>query len=98
MTYAVHYEEHLRLALLRALLDCPEYQGNSSILTDLVSAVGLSATKDQVRTQVAWLSEQALTRHDDLGGLYVVWLTERGEDVARGRAVAPGVRKPSPRG
>lgn len=98
MTYAVHYAEHLRLALLRALLDCPQYQANSSILTDLVAAVGLSATRDQVRVAVAWLTEQGLTRHDDLGGLYVVWLTERGEDVARGRATTPGVRKPSPRG
>ncbi|MGH7027363.1 VpaChn25_0724 family phage protein [Brevundimonas sp.] len=98
MSYKDHFAEHLRIALLRALLDCPECKANDSILRDLVATVGLSATRDQVRGVIAWLSEQGLTRHTDLGGLYVATLTERGEDVAMGRATAPGVRRPTPRG
>lgn len=97
--FAVFMTEHVRLALLRLLNEAPGYKANSSILTDFVLNMGLSATRDQVRTQLAWLREQGLvTTEEQLPGLLVATATERGLDVANGLAHVPGVRRPAPKG
>ena len=97
--FAVFMTEHVRLALLRLLNEAPGYKANSSILTDFVLNMGLSATRDQVRTQLAWLREQGLvTTEEQLPGLLVATATERGLDVANALAHVPGVRRPAPKG
>ena len=94
------FREHLRLSLLRMLEGAPGYTANSSILHQVVGDFGLSATRDQVKTELTWLHEQNLVRKRELeiGGLVVASLTDRGLDVAEGRASCPGVQRPSPRG
>ncbi len=47
--------------------------------------------------QLAWLAEQGLVENDDMGGLVVATLTQRGADVAQGRVTVPGVKRPTPR-
>ena len=94
------FSDHLRLTILRALAHAPQYTANSSIIHTVCGEVGLSATRDQVKTEIAWLAEQGLlTRKllaEDMGGLIVATLSERGLDVADGRAVQPGVQRPAP--
>lgn len=98
MNYTAHFARHLRLAMLRLLAEAPGYSLNSSILTDAVAELGLAATRDQVRGEIAWLAEQGLAASDELpGGLMVATLTERGGDVASGRAHVPGVQRPTPK-
>jgi Fe2+ or Zn2+ uptake regulation protein len=98
MNYKAHFLSHLRLAILRLLAEAPGYSLNSSIITDAVAQLGLAATRDQVRGEIAWLAEQGLAASDDLpGGLMVATLTERGGDVASGRAHVPGVQRPMPK-
>lgn len=98
MNYTAHFARHVRLAMLRLLAEAPGYALNSSILTDAVAALGLAATRDQVRSEIAWLAEQGLVTSDELpGGLMVATLTERGSDVASGRAHVPGVQRPTPK-
>lgn len=91
------FEQHLRLCLLRFLLSAPNYRANSSILHQVADSYGLAATRDQVKAQLAWLKEQSLVETEALMGLVVASLTERGEDVADGRATCPGVQRPSPK-
>ncbi len=91
------FREHLRLCLLRFLEGAPAYRANSSILQGEAERFGLAATRDQVKAELAWLDEQGLVHKEDLVGLVVAQLTERGLDVSMGRAGCPGVRKPSPR-
>ena len=91
-----HFQEHLRLTLLRALTGAPGYKANSSILHSVACEFGLDATRDQIKTELAWLAEQGLLKTADIGGLVVASLTDRGLDVAEGRAMAPGVQRPSP--
>lgn len=44
-----------------------------------------------------WLAEQGLVRTEELeAGVLVAAITERGLDVAGGRAVVPGVRRAPP--
>jgi Fe2+ or Zn2+ uptake regulation protein len=98
VSYQQHFARHLRLAVLRLLAEAPDYHLNHSILTDAVSSFGLSATRDQVRTELAWLAEQGLVTNEDLRGMLIVaTLTERGLDVASGRATVPGVQRPTPK-
>jgi len=89
--------EHRRITVLRILDGAPGYCANDSLLTSACATYGLHATRDQVRGDIAWLAEQGLVRAADVGGgLTVATLTERGRDVAGGRATHPGVQRPSP--
>lgn len=98
MNYSAHFARHVRLAILRLLHEAPGYALNSSILTDAVAALGLVASRDQVRGEIAWLAEQGLATSEELtGGMMVATLTERGGDVAIGRAHVPGVQRPTPK-
>ncbi len=98
MNYTAHFARHVRLAILRLLVEAPGYALNSSILVDAVGALGLAASRDQIRGEIAWLAEQGLVTADELpGGLVVATLTERGSDVASGRATVPGVQRPTPK-
>ena len=49
-----------------------------------------------MNADAAWLEEQGLVSCEDLGGIIVVKITQRGLDVAEGRAVIPGVKRPGP--
>lgn len=98
MSYQQHFAQHLRIALLRLLNEAPACRANSSILATAAQHLGLSASRDTVKTQLAWLDEQGLVTTEDMNGLVVATLTERGCDVAEGRSVAPGVARPTPRG
>lgn len=91
------FTQHLRLTLLRFLLGAPSYRANSSILHNVADQYGLSATRDQIKAQLAWLEEQSLVKTEDLLGLTVATLTERGLDVAEGKATCPGVQRPGPK-
>lgn len=98
MSYSEHFATHLRLVVLRLLAEASEYRLNSSILADAAEAHGLSASRAQIRTELAWLAEQGLlTLAEPAPGLVVATLTERGLDVAAGRGSVPGVQRPAPK-
>jgi len=90
------FRPHLRLTLLRLLHEAPEYSLNASILRDGAQAAGLTASRDQIESEIAWLSEQDLVTVTSVGSLTIARLTLRGHDVAAGSAVVPGVKRPSP--
>lgn len=95
--YREHFAEHLRLTILRLLAEMPSFSANSSVITDAAHEMGLVATRDIVRTELAWLAEQGLiSTREPAPGLVVATTTERGLDVAAGRAIVPGVQRPGP--
>lgn len=87
----------IRLIILRSLEQDPGYDLNESILHTIVGEFGHNVTRDQIRTEIAWLQEQGLVTSKTVVETIVATLTERGADVATGRAVVPGVKRPSPR-
>lgn len=96
--YAEHFARHLRLTILRLLAEAGEYRLNASVITDAANAMGLAASRAQIRTELAWLAEQgALTVRELDQGITVATLSERGGDVAAGRATMPGVQRPGPK-
>lgn len=89
-------KEHQRLVILRLLSEDAGYDLNESILHDGVNRLGLDISRDGLRTQLAWLEEQGLINLSLVGSIRVAKLTERGLDVANGRATVPGIKRPSP--
>lgn len=95
-SFARLLSEDRRLVLLRILDRAPGSEANHYILRDALDAMGHNVSRDVVRGELAWLEEQGLVSLEQLGGMTVAALTGRGHDVAQGRAVVPGVKKPVP--
>ncbi|WP_445945477.1 VpaChn25_0724 family phage protein [Shewanella sp.] len=86
--------EHQRLVVLRLLTEAGAFALNESILQDGLIAYGLDISRDTLLTQLAWLNEQGLINTDLVGKVTTATLTGRGQDVATGRALVPGVKRP----
>ncbi len=96
MEYRQLITENQRLAVLKFLKDDGDYTLNTSILQDGLTAIGLDITRDKMETEVGWLAEQRLVEFEHFKAVTVVRLTGHGLDVAEGRAVVPGVKRPRP--
>ena len=94
--FADYLRQDQRLVVLRILSELPQYRSNSSVMANLLGEFGHHPSRDQVKTELFWLGEQNLIKVEDIGSVLVVTLTERGADVAAGRASVPGVSKPRP--
>lgn len=97
MSYGNLVTEDRRLSVLLLLEASPGGVGNEALLHAALPDFGHTPSADQVRVDLAWLAEQGLVTVKDNHGLTVATLTARGQDVAQGRAVVPGVKKPRPR-
>lgn len=96
-TYASTLRRHRRLAILRHLEACTDYTSNASILVDVLDGVGVTSSRDQVITELAWLRENGFVTYTETGAFVVVEATLRGVEVARGRATHPEIPRPSAR-
>ncbi len=94
--FADYLRQDQRLVVLRILSELPQFRSNSSVMANLLGEYGHHPSRDQVKTELVWLGEQNLSKVEDIGSVLVVTLTERGADVAAGRASVPGVSKPRP--
>lgn len=90
--------ENRRLVILRLLAEDPDYRTNSATIEVGLDAYGLAVSRDRLHTDFTWLSEQGMLTLEPMESVYVVTLNQRGLDVAQGRAVVPGIKRPSPRG
>ncbi|MDF7667973.1 ArsR family transcriptional regulator [Orbaceae bacterium ESL0727] len=95
MSYAEFLKEDQRLVILRILNEMPSYSSNSSIIYSVLEQYGHALSRDQVKTHMHWLAEQGLITIEILGLVFVARLTERGADVATGKAIVPGVKRPT---
>ncbi len=96
MSYAETLSKHRRLTILRALNEAPGYTANESLLNAVCNDFGVTTNRDQMAAELAWLEEQQLISLEDIAGLKVARITERGQDVAAGKASHPGVKRPGP--
>jgi DeoR/GlpR family transcriptional regulator of sugar metabolism len=88
--------EDRRLAIVRLLEEQPS--ANDGVLQSLLEMLGHAVSRDVVRSDLAWLDEQGLVSVEVvMGRVHVATITDRGVDVAKGRSVVPGVKRPSPR-
>lgn len=91
------FEADQRLVILRSLNEIQGYSANDSILNDVLFTVGHNISRDAVRTHMRWLEEQGLITVQKIGErTLVAIITERGIDVATGKARVDGVKRPGP--
>lgn len=95
-SFEAHLREDRRGAILRILLDQAGYGANDGVLQIALERVGHRVSIDAIRADVAWLSEQGLASYVEERTCWVASISQRGEDVAAGRAKVPGVRRPRP--
>lgn len=92
--YSNFLRADMRLVILRSLVEMPAYRANSSVLNAALDNFGHSVSRDQVKTELQWLSEQGAVELEDIGPVLVATLTERGQDIASGKARVPGIKRP----
>lgn len=92
--YNTFLAEDRRLVILRVLAEMPAYRANSFVLSTLLGQWGHAPSADQVKTDLRWLQEQGLLQIEEVQSVLIATLLTRGADVAAGRAMAPGVKRP----
>ena len=90
--------EDIRLVILRFLSEDAGFDLNESIIHSALGTLGHNVSRDRVRVELAWLAEQGLVSVREVMSVQIATLTSRGLDVAEGRAIVPGVKRPGPRG
>ena len=88
--------EDRRLVVLRTLAEDSDYSVNSSILQVALERFGHNVGRATVHAIIGWLEEKALVTVDRVESVQVAKLTQRGLDVAKGREIEPGVKRPGP--
>ena len=97
MSFKTLLDEDQRLVILRSLSEMNGYQANESILQTILDSYGHNISRDLVLAHMQFLAEQSLVALEDINGIQIATLLSRGEDVAAGRASAPGVKRPRAR-
>ncbi|MEG2172361.1 MAG: ArsR family transcriptional regulator, partial [Desulfovibrionaceae bacterium] len=73
---------------------------NHYVLQTILGEMGHAVSRDQVLADLSWLQDLQLLTTEVLMGtdcpITVAALLNRGEDVAHGRAVVPGIKRPLP--
>ncbi|SPH21001.1 hypothetical protein ASD8599_01742 [Ascidiaceihabitans donghaensis] len=94
--YAKQLRQHRRLTILKLLHEIPEYTSNASLLTEGCNRFGVTTSRAQMSTELAWLSEQGFVALSGTADFQVAKATQSGVDVALGRARHPEVQRPGP--
>ena len=92
--FSTHLTEDRRLVVLRVLAESAGYTANEYILQQMLEQFGHVVSIDRVRTDLAWLQEQQMLTISDVADVQIARITARGQDVAAGRTVAPGIKRP----
>lgn len=99
MSFLEHIESDRRLVILISLTGMPGYEANEHVLHAYLDDYGHNGTREQLRQDIAYLEKYGLVKAQVIGGkVTVATLTEKGDDVAKGRTTCPGVKRPAPGG
>lgn len=96
MSYAKHLTKDRRLIMLRVLANSPGYSANEYSIEAVLEDLGHVISNDLLRGEIAWLAEQQLISTSQVGGVTIAKITQRGLDIARGKATHPDVQRPRP--
>ncbi len=87
-----------RLAMLRFLSEDNDYKINDSVMQQALEQLGHSVSREAIRADFDFLAEIGLIEVETYfdGKVQVAKITGRGLDVAAGRTVVTGVKRPRP--
>ena len=92
--FSTHLTEDRRLVVLHVLAESAGYTANEYILQQMLEQFGHVASIDRIRADLAWLHEQQLLTVSQVADVHIARITARGQDVAAGRTVVPGIKRP----
>lgn len=98
-TLAETIAQSRRGEILRLILEDGQFGLNERVIQDCLVHVGHNVAIDLVKDDLHWLARHGLLNLAELkgAGLTLANITRRGEDVALGREVIPGVKRPPPK-
>jgi hypothetical protein len=94
--YADVVREDRRLQMLLVLEASANYCASHYLLSHALDAYAHAVSLDVLKGDLAWLGEQGLVELSQYDDATIARLTNRGLDVAQGRAIHPGVKRPKP--
>lgn len=83
------------MRILQILILSPAQIANEDVLKRALRVLGHAISSDLLRTEIMWCEEQGLLEIWNENGLYVMQLTQRGDDVGHGLACVSGVDRGS---
>ncbi|SUO97643.1 hypothetical protein [Suttonella indologenes] len=83
--------QYIRRAMMTVLAYDSDYRLSLDMIGAALEATGQNSTYDQLQTEAQWLEEQGYVRRELLP-ITVISLTDRGLEIARGKAKAYGIR------
>lgn len=97
LSYQDEVAADIRLRMLQLLASLPEYTCSLSALgTALCARFGHCLGADRLGAEATWLDELGLVMKRPVGSTWILVLSIRGQDVAKGRSEVPGVARPAP--
>jgi Fe2+ or Zn2+ uptake regulation protein len=96
MSYRTALDEARRLVILQLLAKTPSYIVAEHIFYTELPNFGQEVSLAQVQADLDWLNSKGLVTLTRPGGVTLAKLTQWGLDVAKGRAVEPGVKQIGP--
>jgi DNA-binding transcriptional ArsR family regulator len=94
-SFAEFEDERRRLEILRLLERSAELnEAAIGLLLRQRNYIGVSHAA--VRIDLAWLKDGRLVDVEEIAGIQIVTLTQRGLETAQGIVTTPGVKRPSP--
>ena len=91
------YTQLRRIAILRFLFVAPGKTVNSDILKIVLNERGITTSKDDLENDLCFLNAENCIEYKyffEENNLRVITLTEKGEDVATGKTIIAGIRRP----
>ena len=87
------FTEDQRRLILEMLAEDSDYANNENTIKTALKYVGHNISSDKLATELHWLQEQELVDLNEVAGMAVAKLTQRGLDVANGASSMPGVAR-----
>lgn len=95
-SFAELKNEELRLIVLQLLSQSADYRASAQLLHQALPSFSHAVGMERLGIELAWLQVKGLARVDSVGGVDMAVLTQLGADVAEGREVVSGVKRPRP--
>lgn len=92
-TFKTLQEEDQRFLILLSLVYMG-FDGNENMIKTALDAYGHRVSSREVEAHLTWLSQHGLVELSTIADLTKAKLTQRGQDVAEGREIIEGIRRP----
>lgn len=96
MRFKDHVREDRRLQILVLLESSGGYGASHFLLHAALNGYGHEVPMDTLVSDLSWLEQQALLNLENMNPAIIARLTQRGADVALGRVIEPGIKRPQP--